>query len=29
LRERQMDAIAHAHEHGVDVPELDSWTWPY
>ena len=29
LREQQMDAQAYAHEHGIDMPEVDNWTWPY
>jgi xylulose-5-phosphate/fructose-6-phosphate phosphoketolase len=29
LREQQMDAQAYAHEHGIDMPEIDNWTWPY
>ncbi|MEM6273785.1 MAG: phosphoketolase family protein [Myxococcota bacterium] len=27
LRQRQLRAVAYAHEHGVDVPEIDAWTW--
>jgi len=28
LRERQIDALHHAHEHGTDAPELADWEWP-
>lgn len=27
LRDRQLDARAYAHAHGVDLPELADWTW--
>jgi xylulose-5-phosphate/fructose-6-phosphate phosphoketolase len=29
LRNRQMACKAYAWEHGVDLPEVDGWTWPY
>ena len=29
LRDRQLECRNYAYEHGVDLPEEDSWTWPY
>lgn len=29
LRNMQIQAQRYAHEHGVDMPELDAWTWPF
>jgi xylulose-5-phosphate/fructose-6-phosphate phosphoketolase len=29
FRNLQIDARAHAHEHGVDKPELLEWRWPF
>ncbi|MDP2795306.1 MAG: phosphoketolase family protein [Sulfurisoma sp.] len=29
LRDRQLDCRQYAYEHGVDLPEVDNWTWPY
>jgi xylulose-5-phosphate/fructose-6-phosphate phosphoketolase len=29
LRNRQIECQTYAHEHGVDRPEADQWTWPY
>jgi xylulose-5-phosphate/fructose-6-phosphate phosphoketolase len=29
LRNQQMACKAYAWEHGVDLPEVDGWTWPY
>lgn len=29
LRNMQIEARAYAHEHGIDKPEFDQWTWPY
>jgi xylulose-5-phosphate/fructose-6-phosphate phosphoketolase len=29
LRDKQMQCRSYAYEHGVDLPEIDSWTWPY
>ncbi|MBP6382659.1 MAG: phosphoketolase family protein [Pseudomonadales bacterium] len=28
LRDQQFDCRAHAHEHGIDPPEIRDWTWP-
>jgi xylulose-5-phosphate/fructose-6-phosphate phosphoketolase len=28
LRNMQIDCQNYAHEHGVDKPEIDQWTWP-
>ncbi len=28
LRDRQIECRHHAYEHGVDLPEVDQWTWP-
>jgi len=28
LRNIQIDCKNYAHEHGVDKPEVDQWTWP-
>ncbi|HET6417383.1 MAG TPA: phosphoketolase family protein [Polyangiales bacterium] len=29
LRDRQIECRAYAHRHGVDVPEVSDWRWPY
>ncbi len=29
LRDRQIECRNYAYEHGVDLPEVDQWTWPY
>jgi xylulose-5-phosphate/fructose-6-phosphate phosphoketolase len=29
LRDMQIDCRTHAHEHGVDRPEMRDWSWPY
>ena len=29
LRDMQTECRNYAHEHGVDLPEADAWTWPY
>jgi xylulose-5-phosphate/fructose-6-phosphate phosphoketolase len=29
LRDRQIECRNYAYEHGVDLPEVDHWTWPY
>ncbi len=29
LRDKQIDCRNYAYEHGVDLPEVDGWTWPY
>ncbi len=29
LRNMQIDCQNYAYEHGVDMPELDQWKWPY
>lgn len=28
LRDKQIECRRHAHEHGVDLPEVADWTWP-
>ncbi len=28
LRNRRFDCLRHAHEHGVDLPDVCNWTWP-
>jgi xylulose-5-phosphate/fructose-6-phosphate phosphoketolase len=28
LRNMQIKSQNYAYEHGVDMPELDQWTWP-
>jgi xylulose-5-phosphate/fructose-6-phosphate phosphoketolase len=28
LRNRQIDCLNYAHENGIDMPEIDQWTWP-
>jgi len=28
LRDRQIECRNYAYEHGVDLPEVDGWTWP-
>jgi xylulose-5-phosphate/fructose-6-phosphate phosphoketolase len=29
LRDMQIDCRNNAHEHGVDKPDVDAWTWPF
>ncbi|BCX88572.1 xylulose-5-phosphate/fructose-6-phosphate phosphoketolase [Methylomarinovum tepidoasis] len=29
LRDRQIECRSYAYEHGVDLPEVDNWQWPY
>lgn len=29
LRDKQIDCRNYAHEHGVDMPEINNWVWPY
>jgi xylulose-5-phosphate/fructose-6-phosphate phosphoketolase len=29
LRNRQIECARYAYEHGVDLPEVDGWTWPH
>ena len=29
LRDMQIDCRNYAHEHGVDKPDVDGWTWPF
>lgn len=29
LRDRQIECANYAYEHGVDLPEVDNWIWPY
>ena len=29
FRDRQIECQQYAHQHGVDIPEVDSWVWPY
>jgi xylulose-5-phosphate/fructose-6-phosphate phosphoketolase len=29
LRGLQLDCLQHAHEHGVDPPEIQGWVWPF
>ncbi len=29
LRDRQIECRNYAYEHGVDMPEINDWTWPY
>ncbi|GAA0859322.1 phosphoketolase family protein [Aliiglaciecola litoralis] len=29
FRDRQIECQHYAHEHGVDLPEVDNWVWPY
>ncbi len=29
LRDRQIECRAYAHRHGVDLPEVSNWCWPY
>jgi xylulose-5-phosphate/fructose-6-phosphate phosphoketolase len=29
LRDMQIRCRNYAHEHGIDMPEVDDWTWPY
>ena len=28
FRNRQIDCRRHAHEHGIDAPEITEWVWP-
>jgi len=29
FRDRQIESRRHAHEHGIDAPEITDWTWPF
>ena len=29
FRDRQLECCQYAHEHGVDMPEIEEWVWPY
>lgn len=29
FRDRQIECQLYAHEHGVDMPEINNWVWPY
>jgi xylulose-5-phosphate/fructose-6-phosphate phosphoketolase len=29
LRNMQIECRRYAHQHGIDKPEIDQWTWPY
>jgi len=29
LRDMQIECRHYAYEHGIDLPEVDGWTWPY
>lgn len=29
FRDRQIECQHYAHEHGVDIPEVNNWVWPY
>jgi xylulose-5-phosphate/fructose-6-phosphate phosphoketolase len=29
LREMQIECRNYAYEHGIDMPEINDWTWPY
>jgi xylulose-5-phosphate/fructose-6-phosphate phosphoketolase len=29
FRNRQLECLAHAHEHGTDPPEIAGWRWPH
>jgi xylulose-5-phosphate/fructose-6-phosphate phosphoketolase len=29
LRNMQIQSRNYAYEHGVDMPELSNWVWPY
>jgi hypothetical protein len=29
LRDMQIECRHHAHEHGIDKPEMREWVWPY
>ena len=29
LRNKQIECRQYAYEHGIDLPEVDGWTWPY
>jgi xylulose-5-phosphate/fructose-6-phosphate phosphoketolase len=28
-RDRQIDCRNYAYEHGIDIPEIVAWRWPY
>ncbi|HKD59673.1 MAG TPA: phosphoketolase family protein [Terracidiphilus sp.] len=28
LRNQQIECLRYAHEHGIDKPEIDQWSWP-
>ncbi len=29
FRDRQIECQQYAHEHGIDMPDVDNWVWPY
>jgi xylulose-5-phosphate/fructose-6-phosphate phosphoketolase len=29
MRDRQIECRNYAYEHGVDIPEIENWQWPY
>jgi xylulose-5-phosphate/fructose-6-phosphate phosphoketolase len=29
MRDRQIECRNYAYEHGIDLPKVDNWTWPY
>jgi xylulose-5-phosphate/fructose-6-phosphate phosphoketolase len=29
FKDRQIECQRYAHEHGVDMPEINNWVWPY
>ncbi|MDX1696310.1 MAG: phosphoketolase family protein [Ketobacteraceae bacterium] len=29
FRDRQIECLQYAHEHGVDIPEIQDWVWPF
>jgi xylulose-5-phosphate/fructose-6-phosphate phosphoketolase len=29
MRDKQIECCNYAYEHGIDLPEVDGWTWPY
>ena len=29
LRDRQIECRNYAYENGIDLPEVDAWTWPH
>jgi xylulose-5-phosphate/fructose-6-phosphate phosphoketolase len=29
MKDIQIECCNYAYEHGIDLPEVDGWVWPY